>query len=254
MRDILATSREPLRGAGERVYRLPPLEHPPADQSLTASEALRFPAVRLFVERAAASLDGFETPRPGRCRRDGGVPQARRHRAGDRTDRRAASRPSGSTAWRPCWTIASTFPKGGAPLSRATRRSARRSTGATPCFPENERVTLRRAAVFTGAFTLEAARFVLPTTDETPANVGRDIANLVVKSLVSAFIDRPKPVYRLLDTTRGYARNKLVEAGESDARDAAARAIFRDHTASGRSRLGGPAIRRLDRVSPRDDR
>jgi DNA-binding winged helix-turn-helix (wHTH) protein len=57
---ILATSREPLRAEGEHVHRLPPLAAPVASASPTASEALSFPAVQLFVERAVAGLDGFE--------------------------------------------------------------------------------------------------------------------------------------------------------------------------------------------------
>ena len=57
---MLATSREPLRIEGEHVHRLSPLASPPELAPLTAAEALGFPAVRLFVERATASLDEFE--------------------------------------------------------------------------------------------------------------------------------------------------------------------------------------------------
>lgn len=58
---ILATSREPLRARGERIYRLLPLAcPPPGPAELTARDALSFPAVQLFVERAASSRDGFE--------------------------------------------------------------------------------------------------------------------------------------------------------------------------------------------------
>ena len=52
---ILTTSREPLRVEGEHVYRLGPLAFPPDDPELTAAAALTFPAIQLFVERAAAS-------------------------------------------------------------------------------------------------------------------------------------------------------------------------------------------------------
>src|ERR1700722_11336546 len=55
---ILAPSREPLRAEGERRYRLPSLEVPPASAQLTAAEAMRFSAVELFVERTAARLEG----------------------------------------------------------------------------------------------------------------------------------------------------------------------------------------------------
>ena len=57
---ILATSREALRARGEHVERLVPLQTPTETEGLTAAEALAFPSVQLFVERAAATLDSFE--------------------------------------------------------------------------------------------------------------------------------------------------------------------------------------------------
>src|SRR5262249_15098753 len=57
---IVATSREPLRIAGERVHRLNGLESPPASAGISAAETLRFPAARLFVERITAAVDDFE--------------------------------------------------------------------------------------------------------------------------------------------------------------------------------------------------
>jgi DNA-binding winged helix-turn-helix (wHTH) protein len=57
---ILATSREPLRISGEYVYRLPPLEQPMISICLDAQDALAFPAVRLFAERAASTIGEFE--------------------------------------------------------------------------------------------------------------------------------------------------------------------------------------------------
>jgi len=52
---ILATSREPLRAEGERAHRLSSLASAPASARLSAGEALAFPAVELFVERAAGA-------------------------------------------------------------------------------------------------------------------------------------------------------------------------------------------------------
>ncbi len=57
---ILATSRESLRVEGEHVHRLSPLASPPDDAGLTAAQALDFPAVQLFVERAIAGGRRFE--------------------------------------------------------------------------------------------------------------------------------------------------------------------------------------------------
>jgi predicted ATPase len=56
---ILATSREPLRAEGEWLLRLPSLEVPSGSAPLTAAEALDFPAIQLFNERATATLDDF---------------------------------------------------------------------------------------------------------------------------------------------------------------------------------------------------
>src|SRR5882672_1944517 len=57
--DILATSREPLRVAGENEYRLGPLGSPLASSKLSAAEAAAFPAVQLFVERVTAIVEDF---------------------------------------------------------------------------------------------------------------------------------------------------------------------------------------------------
>ena len=56
---LLATSREPLRVAGETVWQVPPLSVAPDGALATAEEANRYEATRLFAERAAASLPGF---------------------------------------------------------------------------------------------------------------------------------------------------------------------------------------------------
>src|SRR5258708_9161460 len=79
---VLATSCEPLRILGEQVYRLPPLECPPASAQPTADAALRFPAVRLFVERACNlhgefGLSNTDAPLVASiCRRLDGIPLA----------------------------------------------------------------------------------------------------------------------------------------------------------------------------------
>ena len=79
---ILATSREPLGGAGERAYRLRTLASPQAASGLTAAEAAAFPAVQLFVERVDAVVEDFaltdaNAPLVGEiCRRLHGLPLA----------------------------------------------------------------------------------------------------------------------------------------------------------------------------------
>src|SRR3984893_11238070 len=75
---ILATSREPLQVEGEQIHRLDPLAVPPDDGPMTAAQALTFPAVQLFVERAAAhggfQLNDADAPIVGKvCRRLDGI-------------------------------------------------------------------------------------------------------------------------------------------------------------------------------------
>jgi predicted ATPase/DNA-binding winged helix-turn-helix (wHTH) protein len=79
---VLATSREPLRFDGERLCRLSGLETPPDDDFLSASDALAFPSVQLFVEHATErwgefDLDDFDAPDVAQiCRRLDGNPLA----------------------------------------------------------------------------------------------------------------------------------------------------------------------------------
>jgi predicted ATPase len=81
---------------------------------------------------------------------------------------------------------------------------------------EPERVVLRRLAIFAGSFTLQAASAVAADGEIAAAEVVDCLAGLVAKSLVTA--DGGAMVgYRLLETTRAYALEKLVQAGEFEA-------------------------------------
>jgi predicted ATPase len=77
-------------------------------------------------------------------------------------------------------------------------------------------VVLRRLALFTGAFGLKAAQSVVAFDGLPPSEVIDHISNLATKSLVVATVDDSGAIYRLLDTTRAYASEKLVAAGEVD--------------------------------------
>jgi predicted ATPase len=82
---------------------------------------------------------------------------------------------------------------------------------------EPERVVLRRAAVFASAFSLEAAIAVVASPGLAPSEVVDFLSSLVTKSLVAAEVDGTIARYRLLDTTRAYALEKLAESGEREA-------------------------------------
>ena len=212
---ILATSRERLRAGGERVQRLAPLGLPPDSATLTASTALTFPAVQLFVERAAASLDGFElsdadAPAVANiCRSLDGIALAIELAAG-RVDAFGIR------------DLAAHLNDRLRLLTRGRRTALPRhqTLSATldwsyEFLPEPDRALLRRLAVFAGSFTLEAARAVAAGVEIAESEVVDCVANLVAKSLVAADVGGATARYRLLETTRAYALAKLTESGES---------------------------------------
>jgi predicted ATPase/DNA-binding winged helix-turn-helix (wHTH) protein len=208
---ILATSREPLRANGEQIHRLPPLGSPGESADLTAAEALAFPAVQLFVERAAAILDGFELSDDDApivsdiCSKLGGIALAI-ELAAARVDAFGVRQLGALLDDR--FHILT--------YGKRTARARHQSLAAAldwsyEFLPEIERVVLRRLSVFAGAFTLESA--IAVAGDDT-TDVVEALANLVAKSLVAADITGSVVRYRLLDTTRAYANQKLTERGE----------------------------------------
>ena len=83
--------------------------------------------------------------------------------------------------------------------------------------PEPERIVLRRLAIFAGNFTLAAAGAVATSAEITEFEVVDCVANLVAKSLVTSDVGDAPALYRLLETTRAYVLEKLMESSEFDA-------------------------------------
>ena len=214
---ILATSREPLRAEGEWLLRLPSLEVPPERSGLTAAEALSFPAVELFNERAVATLDGFDLAEADIpialkiCRRLDGVPLAI-ELAAAQVDVFGVSG------------LAAHLDDRLAVLTRGRRTAVPRqqTLRATidwsyELLSEPERRLLCRLAIFPAGFRLEAAAAVVSDGDDTLTAVGEGIASLVAKSLVTPDGSTPTGRWRLLETIRAYALEKLAEPEEVDA-------------------------------------
>jgi predicted ATPase/DNA-binding winged helix-turn-helix (wHTH) protein len=212
---ILATSRESLRVEGEQIHRLFPLAGPPDDAALTAAEALSFPAAQLFVERISMATNGFslcdaDAPAVANiCRKLDGIPLAI-ELAAARIDAYGIGGTSTllDDRFRLFWTGRRTALPRHQTLSAALDWSY-------DLLPEFERIIFRRLAVFVGNFTLEAARFVAPGDDQDGTASIDAIASLVAKSLVTADSGEMQARYRLLDTTRAYAAEKLKSAGEA---------------------------------------
>jgi predicted ATPase/DNA-binding winged helix-turn-helix (wHTH) protein len=214
---ILATSRQPLRVEGEQVHRLSGLESPPPSALLTAAEALAFPAVQLFVERAAASmgefgLDDADAPLVAEiCRKLDGVPLAIEF-AASRID---ALGVRGIAARLEDGLSALTGGRRAAlPRQHTMRATLDWSYG---LLSEREQAVLRRLSTFAGSFTLRAAAAVAADAVLPEGEIVDQVLELVAKSLIMADVRGADPHLRLLETTRAYARMKLAESGEADA-------------------------------------
>lgn len=221
---ILATSRESLRVRGEVIYRLAPLELPPVSPpslvstALTAAEALAYPAVQLFVERAAECVDGFElrdADAPGVadiCRKLDGIALAI-ELAATRLD--AFSIHDLSILLEDRLRLLYQDRRGTLPRHRTLAAALDWSY---EYLPLREQALLRRLSVCIGPFTREtaAALGVLEPADGHPSDVVEAMANLVAKSLLVADVTGHYVYYRQLDTTRAYGQHKLLAFGEYD--------------------------------------
>ena len=223
---ILATTREPLKAEGEWVYSVPPLAVPTAN--VEQGDFFKYGSIRLFLERARAANprfapDGTLVELVGAiCRRLDGIPLA--------IELAAARVPALDVE-----ELAARLDDRFRLLTGGRRTALPRHQTLRATFDwsydglsEPERVVLRRLAVFAGTFDLEAVRAIV-TDPEIPASAVVDgIAGLVAKSLLQAEIDGAIARYRLLDTTRAYAMEKLTEHNEFDKAARQHAAYFRD--------------------------
>ncbi|MFE7530327.1 BTAD domain-containing putative transcriptional regulator [Kitasatospora sp. NPDC057542] len=222
---VLATSREPLGVTGEVLWPVAPLAVP--EPGGTAQEAHAHPAVALFTERAAAACPGFtldhDTVEPvvRICRELDGLPLALELAAA-----RLRALSPGQVAARLHDRLR--LLDRGSRTAPDRHRTLRAVIGwSWELLDEDERVLLRRLSVFAGGATLPDAHLVCaghwpggPAPD--PTVVEDLLASLVDKSLVAAVDGESGTVrYRLLETVRAYAAERLVEAGE-DGRTGAA--------------------------------
>jgi len=213
---LVATSREPLGIGGETIYRVPPLSLPgPGDPG--SSAAASCDAVALFLDRARAQDAGLsfdEATAPlvvSICRRLDGLPLAIELAAArlrslslsdlaDRLDQRFRLLTGGSrTALARQQTLRATVDWSYSLLHGA------------------EQLLLRRLSVFAETFGLDAAEAVCGFGDIEPFDVTGLLGSLVDKSLVVAEPAGPALRYRLLETIRQFAAERLAEAGEDEA-------------------------------------
>ncbi|PDQ21706.1 hypothetical protein CN311_07755 [Mesorhizobium sanjuanii] len=211
---VLCTSREPLRAQGEWVFRLEGLPLP-AEGEISAEEALHHGGIQLFSERLGTSRQSFELTAENLltvcriCHRLDGLPLALELAAAslhgfslteylEQLDDNLALLAKGRRT---------------APPRQQTMRATLDWSHAL--LSEPERTLLRRLSLFRSVFGLNAVACACACPQLTRAEVVECLGGLVAKSLVQADVSGERTVFRLLDTTKAYAREKLFLAGEA---------------------------------------
>jgi predicted ATPase/DNA-binding SARP family transcriptional activator len=222
---LLASSREALGIAGETAHRVPPLSLPDPRQSHDLAALAQNDSVRLFVERAAAAYPPFRLTAHNApaiaqiVRRLDGIPLA---------IELAAAR----TKVFPPEQIAARLDDRFRLLTGGRRTALPRHQTLLALIEWShqlltaaERVLLRRLAVFAGSFSLEAAQAVGGAGLDAAGELG-EVLDTLVRLADKSLVDVEEPLeavegrFRLLETIRQYARDKLLEAGEAEqARD-----------------------------------
>jgi len=210
---ILATSREPLAIQGETTWRVPPLSVPePAEQSVVESES-----VRLFLDRATAIAPDFAlTERTCAalveiCRRLDGMPLAI-ELAAARVDVLSVEQIAARLDDR--FRLLSTGRRLGLPRHQTLRGAVDWSF---QLLSSREALLWRRLSVFSGGWSLEAAETVCAAAPLTGTEILDLLSGLVHKSLVVAEPHTAAMRYRLLETLRQYAAEKMLEQEETAA-------------------------------------
>jgi predicted ATPase/DNA-binding SARP family transcriptional activator len=211
---ILATSRETFNITGEHVFRMPSLAVPPAGEAQTPQEALHFGAPLLFSDRALSMDSAFAlteenlSPVVEICRRLDGIPLAIELAAArvrvlsprdivQRLDERFRVLTGGDR---------SALPR------HQTMRAL--IDWSYDLLTDEERSLFRKLSIFAGGFTLHSACAVCSEDTRDEIAILDLLGRLVDKSLVQSEPNSNGTRYRLLESTRQYARERLTERGE----------------------------------------
>jgi len=233
---VLATSREALRIRGESLYRLRPLALPEDVRRLALSGARGFEAVRLFAERAAAVVPGFEVSEQNAgavvevCRQLDGIPLA---------IELAAARVRVLSPSQIAERLADRFRllTGGSRTAQARQQTLRGAIDwSYSLLNEAEKIVLRRLSVFSGGWSIEAAEAVCADDalipgrspelgraendgEETPMIDVFGVLDLITelsdKSLLTTRVGDADSRYGMLESIRQYAGEKLAEASSA---------------------------------------
>jgi predicted ATPase/DNA-binding SARP family transcriptional activator/class 3 adenylate cyclase len=209
---VLATSREPLGVPGERHWTLPPLDLPDAGES-SADVVLSSESVRLFLERAGERRPDISVGQQDIAslveivRRLDGIPLALELAAARTT---VLSLPELASRLDNRFRLLTTGPST-APRRQQTLLST--IDWSHDHLSDTEQAVFRRLSVFAGSFTLEAAETVVACDDDA-VWILDVIDGLANKSLITVDRRESSVRYRLLETIRAYARQKLAGTDE----------------------------------------
>jgi len=211
---VLVTSRERLGITGELTYRVPSLTVPGANEALTPQTVSRYEGVRLFVDRAKLVRADFDLTAENAssvasiCARLDGMPLAIELAAArvrsmsvdelsEHLDQRFALLTDGSRT--------------ALPRHRTLRSMLDWSYD---LLTERERAMLRRVAVYAGGWTLASAEQVCPGDGIDTSDVLEQMTSLIDKSLLVTDERAGATRYRMLETVRQYALDRLRDSGE----------------------------------------
>ena len=223
---VVATSRERLRIHGEVAWRVPPLSLPEAGEHPDLAALERSEAIRLFCQRADDAAPGFVLSADNAhavaeiTRGLDGMPLA---------IELAAARAAALSPEQICERLGDALAllRGG---SRAglTRQQTLRATlvWSHDLLSEAEQALYRRLGVFAGSFGVEAVEGICADDELTAAAVLDLLVQLVEKSLIQVETGAAGHRYRLLETVRQDARERVSEAGERERFEALHRAWY----------------------------
>ncbi len=214
---IIATSRHALEVPGEQIFRVPSLQVPHAefiDIEMDPHALMKYDAVRLLVDRAARVNSHFQLDgRNARavveiCRKLDGIPLAIEMAAA-----RLRSMSAGEIEARLSdrFRLLTTGNRGAMPRHQTLRAA---TDWSYDLLSSSEQALLCRMSVFAGGCDLERAGLVCMGDPLEDQDIGHTLASLSDKSLVATDEHNGATRYRLLETVRQYALDRLTEGGE----------------------------------------
>ncbi len=209
---ILASSREALGVNGEMAWHVPSLSLPDTNYLPELDELVQFEAIRLFTERATLAKSNFTATKENAafiaqiCSRLDGIPLA---------IELAAMRTKALSVEQIAARLDDRFRllTGGSRTALPRQQTLRATIDwSYNLLTDEEKKLLRGLTVFSGGWTLEAAESVC-----SEEGSGLDILDLLTQLVEKSLVNLRDSRYRMLETTRQYAREKLLDSGEGQA-------------------------------------